>query len=422
MPPKPPQYDILGGAGAYSALGARLLSPSPHQSKEVGWIVDRGADFPPNLTSLIKSWETSSLLRTDPSRLTTRGWNGYANNTQYRSFKYTTPKLRLEASDLLDSPALLASKSFHLICSPQRCISLVTNILSLRRTRLSCLPSPPPKPLFIWEPVPDRCIPDELLNTTAALGYVDVCSPNHAELGQLTGCTGELADGSVDRTFVEDATEMLLASMPLSSVAVVVRCGSAGCYIGQNSGRSFKRAPYVPKKRAKSPQKNRKIRGGGLTLSADMDMMSLFAGLSTDSNSDEGDESDEDEVPERDYGLSTWIPAFHTDAARVVDPTGGGNAFLGGLGVAYARGHKLEEAARLGSVAASFAIEQVGMPVLRVDENGRETWNGVDVGERIEEFERRCGGGKESNGAALGEGAAEVTFSMVATRVTQVTK
>lgn len=389
-----------------------MLSPSPKESKKVGWIVDRGTDFPSNLTNLINSWQTSCLLRTDPSRLTTRGWNGYTSESQYRSFRYTTPKLRLEHNDLFDSPALLFAKSFHLICSPSRCISLITNILHLRRQ--SCHANQPTKPIFIWEPVPDLCIPDELLNTTAALGYVDICSPNHAELGQLMGCAGELPDGSVDRAFVEEATEMLLASMPLSSVAVVVRCGGDGCYIGQNGGRT-KRPAYQPKSKSKrdtnkSPQKNKKVRGGGLALSADVDMMTLFSGMSTNDTSDEDTDSDESDEPPRDYGLSTWVPAYHTDASKVVDPTGGGNAFLGGLAVALARGQPLEEAARWGSVSASLAIEQVGMPELRVDENGRETWNGVDVGGRLREFERRCGGAGGGLEGWLTKGGAEVAM------------
>ena len=82
----------------------------------------------------------------------------------------------MEAEDLLQAPALLNSRSFHLICSPTRCISLVQNILSLRRTYLSYNGREPQKPLFIWEPVPDTMRPEELLNVTSALGFVDVCS------------------------------------------------------------------------------------------------------------------------------------------------------------------------------------------------------------------------------------------------------
>ena len=97
--------DIVGGAGTYSALGARLLSPPP-RSRSVGWIVDKGSDFPPALEELIASWQTSVLLRPTPERLTTRGWNGYDQH-QNRAFRYTTPKKRLTAEDL--TPSLLAA-------------------------------------------------------------------------------------------------------------------------------------------------------------------------------------------------------------------------------------------------------------------------------------------------------------------------
>ena len=116
-----------------------------------------------------------------------------------------------------------------------------------------------------------------------------------------------------------------------------------------------------------------------------MDMEALFAGLMNSDGS-----LDRDPVPV-DPGIGRWLPAVHSNAEKVVDPTGGGNGFLGGLAVALARGKGVEEAAAWGCVAASFAIEQVGMPELGVDEEGRETWNGVRVEERLEEFRKRCG-------------------------------
>lgn len=79
-----------------------------------------------------------------------------------------------------------------------------------------------------------------------------------------------------------------------------------------------------------------------------------------------------------------WLPAYHDDAAKVVDPTGAGNTFLGGLGVALARGLGIEEAAAWGAVAASFAIEQVGLPA-RSDTDG-EKWNSVSVRDRLDQF------------------------------------
>ncbi|TID00008.1 Uncharacterized protein CH35J_005647 [Colletotrichum higginsianum] len=374
LPPTPPVYDILGGAGSYGALGARLFSPPPNASS-VGWIVDMGSDFPLSLTDLISSWGTSVVLRDDPERLTTRGWNGY-ESAEKRAFRYTTPKKRLAAGDL--TPHLLLSRSFHLICSPARCRDLVTEITSSRKR--VCPPDVYTKPIFIWEPVPDLCTPDELLNCTNTLPLVDICSPNHSELAGFMGDDGlDPETGDISKVAIERACEQLLASMPLSSFTLVIRAGAKGCYVARNGGRkrqSNTRDDAGPKRRKKEY-----ARGG---LQPDTDIEALFAGLLQD-----GDGVVVREEVEIDSGIGQWISAVHTDPAKVVDPTGGGNTFLGGLAVALARGKGVEEAATWGSVAASFAIEQVGVPKLDQDENGIETWNGVKVEDRLAEFKSR---------------------------------
>ena len=58
-------------------------------------------------------------------------------------------------------------------------------------------------------------------------------------------------------------------------------------------------------------------------------------------------------------GLSWQIPAI---AKEIVDVTGAGNAYCGGMLVAFADGVGLPEAALRGSVSASFALEQFGTP------------------------------------------------------------
>jgi hypothetical protein len=119
-------------------------------------------------------------------------------------------------------------------------------------------------------------------------------------------------------------------------------------------------------------------------------MEALFAGLMQD---EEGCVARvEFEI---DPGIEKWVPAYYgkgyegDGGEKVVDPTGGGNTFLGGLAVALARGKPIEEACAWGHVAASFAIEQLGFPILGVDEEGRETWNGVRVDDRLREFQER---------------------------------
>ncbi|KAH9897218.1 Ribokinase-like protein [Xylariomycetidae sp. FL2044] len=373
LPPTPPVKDILGGAGTYSALGARFFSPPP-SSRSVGWIIDKGSDFPAPLEELISTWQTSVELRDTPDRLTTRGWNGYDEH-QNRAFKYMTPKQRLTAEDL--TPPLLASRSFHLICSPTRCRELVTTIKSKRSGLSTPGGSSLPKPIFIWEPVPDLCTPDELLNCTNTLPLIDVISPNHSELAGFMGDSGlDPETGEISTNAIERSCEQLLGSMPLQSFAIVVRAGEKGCYLARNGGRKRK-ARAAPQRKKPSAF----LHGG---LQPDTDMEALFAGLLQDP---EGTIAREE--IEVDPGVERWIPAYHTDPEKVVDPTGGGNTFLGGLAVALARGKNLEEAAAWGSVAASFAIEQVGTPILAVDDEGQETWNGVRVEDRFEEFKTR---------------------------------
>ncbi|CZT03761.1 related to MAK32 protein [Rhynchosporium agropyri] len=400
LPPKPSVFDVLGGAGSYSALGARLFSPPP-LSKTTSWIVDKGSDFPPSLTAQIESWQTSCLIREDAGRLTTRGWNGY-DTSQNRAFRYTTPKLRLTTDAL--PPALLLSKSFHLICSPTRCIELVTTILRARKA----LSRDVEKPLFVWEPVPDLCLPTELLNCTNCLPYIDIMSPNAHELAGFMGDTGSEvlphpdptnSSSTISKPWVERACSQLLESMPLKSYTLVIRCGADGCYVAKNGG--GRRTVLKPNTKSKPnpkpdslPTTSKKRRTnharGGLTL--DMDMTALFAGL-LDQDGDLIRGDDEGEVIFQE-GIDRWLPAYFSaeESERVVDPTGGGNGFLGGMAVALARGREVVEACYWGSVSASFMIEQVGVPVLTTVGAGgeeKELWNGVCVQERLEEYMKR---------------------------------
>lgn len=76
-----------------------------------------------------------------------------------------------------------------------------------------------------------------------------------------------------------------------------------------------------------------------------------------------------------------WFPAFHGDAGRVVDATGAGNAFLGAFAVSLTMGEDLTQATAAGSVAASLAVEQIGLPCRSEDD---EKWNGESFGRRVQ--------------------------------------
>lgn len=239
----------------------------------------------------------------------------------FSAFKYLTPKLRIDHDSLNDD--LLGSKSFHLICSSSRALDLAESILRRRKDLSAHTGRSLNSPLFIWEPVPDLCTPEELETCLRALRHVDVVSPNHGELGGFYGRTTTKPNGDVDREAVQDCCERWLASGVGEDGrgAVVVRAGKDGCYIASRSKK-------------------------------------------------------------------LWLPAYHQDPSKVVDPTGGGNGFLGGFSVGLVRGgassgvQNLEEAAVWGNVAASFCIEQVGMPTLEPGEK----WNGDRVEDRVRRY------------------------------------
>ena len=77
--PRLPALNVLGGAGAYAALGARLICGAK-RAKAVGWTAHEGSDFPQEVTAQIETWNTSCELIKTPNRLTTRGLNVYRHN------------------------------------------------------------------------------------------------------------------------------------------------------------------------------------------------------------------------------------------------------------------------------------------------------------------------------------------------------
>lgn len=318
-------YDIIGGAGTYSVLGCRVFCPSPHLSKRVGWIVDVGNDFPQSIMSEIKSWDTGLLLRDTPNRLTTRAWNFYGANEE-RDFKYTTEKIRIVVEDLVDNPQLLAAQSYHLICSPSRCMDICTTLISARSEKKI-----PTNQIIFWEPVPGVCSPEEFKQCIETLSHVDILSPNALEGAMFFGL-----EEPTDKAGVQDVALRFLKYMSKPGAAVIIRCGSKGC------------AVFSHKKFAHS-----------------------------------------EACPGEPDVQFKWFPAYHDPKFPdflVKDPTGGGNTFIGGAAAGYVLGNQnLAQAAVFGNVAAGIAIEQVGTPKLTTD-GDQELWNGTTITSRVQNY------------------------------------
>ncbi|KAJ5450211.1 uncharacterized protein N7458_006660 [Penicillium daleae] len=370
---RPGVKNILGGAASFAVIGARLVSGAAH-ARSVSWIVDVGSDFPPEALAVIRSWDTDCVFRKDHSRLTTRAWNGYHpdekrgwSTVSFDSrrtiadkgdidFKYLTPKLRLDPSMLSDTQVW--SRTFHMVCSSSRCISIVNGILQRRDELHQAGQAPSPehastRPIFVWEPVPDLCTPEEQENFFAASRVVDVVSPNHQELGMMFGQPGwsqESEDG-------QQLVQRILASGigPNGDGCLVIRAGKEGSY-------AFLKAQKL------------------------------------------------------------WLPAYHqpgTSGARtVVDPTGAGNSFLGALAQGMVSAGRepfiviesilstseawresleswglrsnLPMALICATVAAGFVIEQIGVPHISMSENGgKELWNQSEFTERVRLYTQR---------------------------------
>ncbi|KAI4190630.1 MAG: hypothetical protein L6R41_000641 [Letrouitia leprolyta] len=333
QPPKQPDINAMGGGGLYAALGARLFRPPP-SSLKVGWVVHRGHDFPLNMTEIIESWGTSCKFIETPHRSTTRAWNKYEQDG-YRSFKYSNDKAQVDEGCL--SAEQLMSKTYHLICSAERCVNLVQGIKAKRKqmtkannTDDDAEPVPVDKPMFIWEPLPALCKPSEFPNFLDAVELVDVVSPNLDEFGSLLDVHFDLAQSGSWNLLTQKCREIVESTSETTETVLVVRLGERGCYVAQR-------------------------------------------------------------------GRYLRLPAYYKQnaASLVVDPTGGGNTFLGGFGIGLLQpdGKRstdpFEEAALYGTVAASFAIEQVGVPALKRSSSLKEFWNGEQVEVRLERYRQR---------------------------------
>ncbi|KAI6105531.1 Ribokinase-like protein [Pisolithus sp. B1] len=298
----------IGGGGTYAAIGARIWLPS----HKVGMIVDRGNDFPQHIQDKLLSYGANMWhFRNRDDRGTTRALNSYRGDSRW--FQYLTPRVRLTPRDL-HGAGFAWPKALHLVCSPTRALEIISEVDEIHGW----------EPTMIFEPIPDRCVPEELPSLVKALPFISVLSPNAEEaLSLLTMSTSATVES------VEAAAVRFLDIGVGSSGqgCVIIRSGALGAYVAT------------------------KANGG------------------------------------------RWVDAFWTphDSGKIIDVTGAGNSFLGGLvaGLLLAGGD-FYEAAFYAAVSASFVIEQSGLPALCVhSETGLEEWNGDLPHRRVNALRQR---------------------------------
>ena len=244
------------------------------------------------------------------------------------------------------SAEFLMSKSYHLICTPTRCIELVKGIMARRKAFINKYPQLCSEtfetPIIVWEPMEHCCQPSQLPSVFEAMDFVDVFSPNDRELSSLFKEDKELGGSIAQQDLQQYCTTLLEHGFGPGPKAVVVRMGEDGCYVASHIRNVALPAYHIPLKYTNQQDR------------------------------------------------ASWIN-------KVADPTGGGNAFLGGycIGLLMDEWRDLgpglspfEGAALTGSISASFVIEQPGIPKLTYDE-GNELWNGERSLDRLDVMRKR---------------------------------
>lgn len=311
-----------------ASLGARLFSPK-NLSTQVGWTIRKGHDFPAETLRQLETWGmTLSVIQEDKCP-STRGQLKYLDSTfATKVFKYITPTLTIQPEHLRNT-RLLTSRGFHLFVDPTQIIEQTTQLQELRKAA-----SITARPTVVWEPKAYSCVPENLQAFVEAMRIVNVFSPNHIELARIVN---KKVPPIPDEKFLEDLCAPFFHPQDDGSTpqtALVVRAGDQGCFV-------------------------------------------------------------------KSYTEQKWLPAYYapqdnteaiTRVSKVLDTTGAGNAFLGALTITLLMcSEDVIFAACAGNVAASFVVEQVGVPKLSSSGDGTDLWNGEDVSARFQAYRARLG-------------------------------
>ncbi|KAI9257274.1 Ribokinase-like protein [Phascolomyces articulosus] len=206
------ETDILGGAGIYAIYGMRIWFDSP-ESKKIGYIAQEGFDHPIEIAKQLEDLDITLRRQQHADLHTTRGLNTFGPN-DYRDFEYIHPIIRLTAQDPPES-WVQSLRVIHIICSPERCIEIVTEWRERGGSSAA----------FIWEPVPWSCRTECYDLVCKAAKLVDVLTPNDYEAAALIG------NPTMDP---EKSAQLLYEAIEKTSI--VIRSGKRGAVIATNLG------------------------------------------------------------------------------------------------------------------------------------------------------------------------------------------
>ena len=255
------------------------------------------------------------------------------------------------------SDAQVFSETFHMVCSSARCISIVEEVLQ-RREELRKLGKAPSsndasrRPVFVWEPVPDLCTPEEQEKFFAAAQVVDVVSPNELELGMMFGQEGWSEESESGRELVK---KILTSGVgPEGAGHLIIRAGKHGSYAYSKTQRLWLPAyhePNTPGAKAVADPTG----AGNSYLGA------LAQGIVSDNRHPV-------QVVESILAKSdNWKKATESSGERT----------------------HIAIALIFATVAAGFVVEQIGIPKISTSSDGSELWNGTEFTERVRLYTQR---------------------------------
>ena len=246
-----------------------------------------------------------------------------------------------------------------MVCSASRCVSIVDEIMQ-RREQLRQEGKAPSnddatkRPIFVWEPVPDLCTPEEQEKFFAANRVVDVVSPNELELGMMFDQPNWREDSEFGRNIVNRIVESGIG--PQGEGHLVIRAGKDGSYSYSKSQRIWLPAYHQPGT------------SGATAVVDPTGAGNSFLGALA-------------------QGMVT---ADDRDPAKVINSTLAGSANLTKATRDWGERSRFLLALIFATVAAGFVVEQIGVPQLSTTSgDATELWNGTEFTERVRLYTER---------------------------------
>ena len=208
------------------------------------------------------------------------------------------------------------------------------------------------RPLFIWEPVPDLCTPEEQEKFFKASRFVDMVSPNELELGMMFGRPGWTEARNEDRELVQGILESGIG--PNRNGVLAIRAGKDGSYAYTRNRRIWLPAYHEP----------------------DSSKPSAVVDPTGAGNSYLG-------------ALAQGMVSAGREPAVVIEETLGGSENWKELVESWGEYKDIPIALICATVAAGFVVEQIGVPRISRSIDGKELWNGTEFIQRTHLYAQR---------------------------------